>query len=100
MKQAATYISSGSRVKVIKPGPVPVSSVWDDDRQRCSPSVKRRLQTLFFKGDCRITSQVVYIGSESIRERMRKKNLVKVQLRDAAGSSIVITAEADNLRQA
>ncbi len=100
MKQAATHITSGNRVKVIKPGPVPVASKWDDDRQRSSPSVKRRLQTLFFKGDRRITSQVVYIGSESIRGRLRQKNQVKVELRDAAGSSIVITAEADNLRQA
>ena len=100
MKQAATYISAGSRVRVIQPGPVPVTSKWDDDRQRSSPSVKRRLQTLFFKGDRRIHSQVVYIGSESIRERLKQKNQVKVELRDAAGSSIVITAEADNLRQA
>ncbi len=100
MKQAATFISAGSRVKVIRPGPVPVTSKWDDDRQRSSPSVKRRLQALFFKGDSRVSSQIVYIGSESLRQRLKQKKQVKVELRDAAGSSIVITAEADNLKQA
>ena len=100
MKSATKYMTAGTRVKVSTPGPVPVTSVWDDDRQRCSPSVKKRLQALFFKGDRRISSQVVYIGSESMRERLKKKNLMKVELRDPAGSRIIITADADNIMRA
>ena len=100
MKSASKYMTAGTRVKVATPGPVPVTSVWDDDRQRSSPNVKRRLQALFFKGDRRITSQVVYVGSESMRERLKKKNQMKVELRDAAGSRIVITADVDNIMQA
>ncbi len=99
MKSSAKFLSAGSRVKVAQPGVVPAWSTWDDDRQRSSPSVKKRLQTLFFKGDRRISSQIVYIGSESMRQKLKKKNQVKVELRDAAGSQIVITADAGNLMQ-
>lgn len=99
MKSSAKFLSAGTRVRVALPGVVPAWSTWDDDRQRSSPSVKKRLQTLFFKGDRRISSQIVYIGSESLREKLKKKNQVKVELSDAAGSQIVITADAGNLMQ-
>ena len=99
MKSAANFLSAGTTVRVAQPGVVPAWSTWDDDRQRSSPSVKKRLQTLFFRGDRRISSQIVYIGSETVRERLKKKNQVKVELRDAAGSHIVITADAGNLMQ-
>lgn len=90
-------LAAGARVKVKTPGPVPEWSTWDDDRQRTSSSVKRRLQQLFFRGDRRIAASVVYIGSESIRDRLKAKQQVKVELRDAAGAAVVILADATNL---
>lgn len=93
-------MSAGTRVKVATPGEVPDWSEWDDDGQRVSNSVKRRLQQLFFRGDRRVCGIVVYIIKESERERLRRNGWVKIEVRDSAGSSVVFTAEAENLRAA
>jgi len=100
MRAGAKFMAAGTRVKVNNPGAVPQTSVWDDDGQRTSTSVKKRLQQLFFKGDRRISAQIVYVGSESERERLRRKNQIKVEIRDAAGSCIVITAGTGDVRAA
>lgn len=97
MRTAAKHYTAGARVKVADPGPVPQWSAWDDDRQRTSTPVKKRLQQLFFKGDRRVTAQIVYIGSETVRQQLKKKGQIKVQLRDPSGSTITITADANNL---
>lgn len=97
MKVQAKFISAGTKVRVANAGPVPHLSAWDDDHQRTSTPVKKRLQQLFFKGDRRLHSQVVYVGSESQRDELRRKNMLKVELRDPAGSRIIITAPADNV---
>jgi hypothetical protein len=94
------YLSAGTRVKVTAAGPVPAWSTWDDDKQRTSTPVKKRLQELFFKGDKRILAEIIYIANESERLRLRDENRVKVQLRDSAGACIVITADSENLRVA
>ena len=96
--KTAKFISAGTRVKVAKPVQVPTSSTWDDDGGRCSTPVKKRLQQMFFRGDKRISGEVVYIGSEDIRVRLKNKGLVKVLIRDAAGSMITITAPTENLK--
>lgn len=89
--------AAGSRVKIKKPGAVPEWSTWDDDGHRTSTSVKRRLQQLFFRGDRRIGASIVYVASESLRDRMKAKQQVKVEVRDAAGSSVIVLADASNL---
>lgn len=89
--------AAGSRVKVKRPGTVPEWSTWDDDGHRTSTSVKRRLQQLFFRGDTRISASIVYIASESLRDRLKTKQQVKVEVRDAAGASVVLLADATNL---
>lgn len=91
------YISAGTRVRVREAGGVPAWSVWDDDNQRTSVPVKKRLQKLFFSGDRRVGAEVVYISNEAMRDKLRNLGRVKVQLRDPAGSMIVITAPIDNL---
>lgn len=93
-------LAAGTRVKVKAPGSVPQWSAWDDDHQRTSTPVKKRLQQLFFRGDRRITASIVYIGSEALRDRLRARNQVKVELRDPAGASIVILADSQNLTAA
>ncbi len=90
-------LGAGVRVRVRKPGPVPEWSDWDDDGQRTSTPVKKRLQTLFFRGDKRVIAEIVYVSSESLRQKLTSKNQIKVELRDPAGASIVITADATNL---
>lgn len=97
MMKSAKYMGAGTRVKILNPGAVPQWSTWDDDGQRTSTPVKKRLQQLFFKGDRRISAEVIYIGSEGERDRLRSRGHVKIQLRDAAGSIIVITADTENL---
>jgi len=100
MRKTMKYLTAGTRVKVAQPISVPASSVWENDHQRTSTPVKRRLQQLFFKGDRRISAETVYISSEDERLRLRGKGMVKVQLRDAAGCMIVITAPDDCLKVA
>lgn len=97
---AGKHLPAGTRVRVSQPGPVPSWSAWDDDGQRTSSSVKRRLQRLFFAGDRKIHAEVVFIPNESERGRLRSLGRVKVQVRDPAGSSIVVTADASGLRVA
>lgn len=84
-------------MKVKTPGAVPTWAEWDDDHQRTSVSVKKRLQELFFKGDKRIIAEVVYIASESLRERLKSKNQFKVELRHPSGASLIILADATNV---
>jgi hypothetical protein len=93
------FMSAGTRVRIEAPGPVPNWSTWDDDGQRTSTPVKRRLQQLFFNGDRKIQAEVVYVGNESERDRLRNLGRVKVQLRDPAGCMIVLTAEAASLKR-
>lgn len=90
-------LSAGTKVKVRQPGGVPAWSEWDDDHQRTSTSVKKRLQQLFFRGDKRVLAQIVYIGSDSLRAQLKAKGQVKVEIRDPAGASIVVLAEVANL---
>lgn len=97
---ASRALGAGTRVHVRRPGAVPQFSTWDDDGQRTSSAVKRRLQTLFFQGDKRVHASVVYVASEALRERLKSKGHVKVELRDPAGSSVVILAEFENLTAA
>lgn len=94
------FISAGTRVRVAEAGAVPAWSEWDNDNQRTSTPVKKRLQGAFFKGDRKLQAEVVYVSSESERDRLKLNGRVKVQVRDSAGSMIIITAEAANLQQA
>lgn len=100
MANSGKHLPAGTRVRVTEPGDVPSASTWDDDKQRTSTSVKKRLQQMFFRADRRITAEIVYVSSESVRAKLKTKGLTKVQVRDQAGSELVITAETDNLRAA
>lgn len=97
---APKNLPAGTRVRVQTPGPTPSWSEWDDDKQRTSTPVKRRLQEMFFRGDKKLQAEVLYIGNESERDKLKRNNRVKVQLRDPSGSMIVITADATNLTKA
>lgn len=99
MLASAKFIAAGTRVKVASPVSVPSWSTWDNDGGRTSTPVKKRLQQLFFRGDRRISAEVVYIGSESERDKLRSNGRVKVQLRDPAGSMVTVTAPVDNIKQ-
>lgn len=100
IKASSRHLAAGTRVRVSRPGPVPSGSTWDDDGHRTSNYVKRRLQQLFFKADKRIHAEIVFIASETERERLRRKGMVKVQLRDPAGCMIVISAPVEHLQRA
>lgn len=91
------FIAAGSRVRIKDAVPVPTWSTWDDDGQRTSTPVKKRLQKQFFSADKKIAAEVVYISNESERDKLRNLGRVKVQIRDAAGSLIIITAPMDVL---
>lgn len=93
-------LAAGTSVKVARPGAIPEWSKWDDDGYRTSNSVKRRLQRLFFNGDRKIQARVVYISSEHERSKLKAKGHTKVELRDPAGSSVTILADANNLTAA
>lgn len=92
------YLAVGSKVRVVEPMGVPSCSKWDDDRGRTSSSVKRRLQLLFFQGSRKVMAEILYIGNESEREKLRRAGLVKVRLRDPSGSMLCITADPARLK--
>ncbi len=91
------YLSEGTKVRVTQTMDVPDSSTWDDDGGRTSTRVKRLLQKRFFRRDPHLTAEVMYISTESERERLRRKGLVKLRVRDQAGSYMVLTADPRKL---
>lgn len=94
------YIAVGAKVRIATPTEVPDWSSWDDDHGRISSSIKKRLQTMFFKGSNKLTAEVVYIAKESERDKLRRLGRVKVRLRDQSGCSLVITADPSQLENA
>jgi hypothetical protein len=91
------YLSEGTRVRVAQSMDVPESSAWDDDDGRVSTRVKQMLQKRFFRGDPHLTAETVYVARESERERLRRKGLVKLLVRDQAGTYMVLTADPRKL---
>jgi len=87
------HFGAGTKVRMSKPMEVPQWSIWDDDKGRVSTPVKRRLQTMFFKGDKRVSAEVMYIANETEREKLRRLGRVKIRVRDLSGASVIITAE-------
>lgn len=94
------YLAVGAKVRIAESMEVPDWSTWDDDHGRISSSIKKRLQTMFFKGSNKITAEVVYVAKESDREKLRRLGRVKVRLRDPSGSMLVITADPKQLENA
>lgn len=97
MQASVKNLTAGTKVRVKDPGPTPNWSNFEDDFQRTSTSVKKRLQDSFFKGDKKLVAEILFISSEDERERLRRDKRVKVALRSPGGSPIVITADATNL---
>lgn len=97
MGASAKFVSAGTRVRIKAATAVPTWSTWDDDGQRTSTPVKKRLQKQFFAADRRIQGRVMYVANESERDKMRSLGRVKVEIRDQAGSMLVITAPIDNI---
>ena len=94
------YLAVGAKVQMAEPTEVPEWSTWDDDHGRISASIKKRLQTMFFKGSDKITAEIVYISKESEREKLRRLGRVKVRLRDPSGCMLIITADPARLENA
>src|SRR5262245_22219 len=90
-------MAAGTKVRMGEPGEVPEWSKWDDDGGRISSSVKKRLQQMFFRGDRKISAEIVYIASEEDRERLRRKGQTKVRVRDQSGCAITFTADPSKL---
>ncbi len=91
------FLGEGTKVRVADPGDVPEDSTWDDDGGRISTRVKKLLRKRFFQGDRHLSAEVVYVAKESERERLRRKGLIKLRVRDPAGSVLVMTANPANL---
>ena len=100
MLATAKFVSAGTRVRIRDGGPVPNWSEWECDGGRTSTPVKKRLQKLFFSGDKKLSAEVVYVSNEAERDKLRNLGRVKVQIRDAAGSMLVVTAPVENLAKA
>ena len=93
----SAYLAVGAKVKVANPMDVPEYSTWDDDRGRTSPMLKKRLQAQFFGGSRNVVGEVVYVASSTEREMLHRKGLVKLRIRDQAGTMLKITANAKEL---
>lgn len=94
------YLAAGTKVTIAKAMDVPTWSECDDDKGRTSAPIKRRLQQLFFRGDKKVTAEVIYIPNETERDKLRRMNRVKVRVREAAGTAAVFTAPADGITKA
>jgi len=86
------HLVVGAKVKVANPMDVPEDSVWDDDKGRTSPMLKKRLQAKFFQGVTSVFGEIVYIANSTEREMLRRKGLVKLRIRDQSGVMLRITA--------
>lgn len=91
------FLAVGTKVKIAQPMDPPDWSKWDDDKGRTSATVKRRLQSQFFKGNKSISAEVVHVSKESERERLRRDGRVKLRIRDQAGIMLTITADPARL---
>ncbi len=91
------FLAVGTKVRVVEPMDVPECSTWDEDHGRVSAMNKKRLQSLFFRGSRKLAAEIVYIAKESERERLRRKGLVKLRVRDQAGAILTITADPKTL---
>lgn len=87
------FMAVGTKVRVATPMDVPENSTWDDDKGRISAMLKKRMQAMFFRGDRKLAAEIVYVAKESERERLRRKGLVKIRVKDAAGCMLVLTAD-------
>ncbi len=91
------HLAVGTKVRVNDPMEVPEWSTWDDDKGRTSGPVKKRLQTSFFKGDKKVSAEIVYVSKESEREKLRRKGQIKVRVKDQSGCMLTITADPARL---
>ncbi len=91
------FMAVGTKVRVNAAMDVPDYSTWDDDGGRTSAMLKKRMQSMFFRGDRKLTAEIMYIGKESERERLRRKGLVKLRVRDSAGCILNLTADPNTL---
>ncbi|HOA74500.1 MAG TPA: hypothetical protein PL151_17285 [Phycisphaerae bacterium] len=91
------FMAVGTKVRINEPMDVPEYSAWDDDHGRTSAALKKRLQGMFFRGDRKLVAEIVYVAKESERERLRRKGLVKIRIKDQAGSMLTITADPKTL---
>ena len=91
------HLAVGTKVRVAAPMDVPEYSCWDDDHGRMSASLKKRMQAMFFRGERKLAAEIVYVSKESERERLRRKGLIKVRIRDQAGCVLVLTADPKTL---
>jgi len=91
------YVAVGSKVRVAEPMGVPEWSTWDDDRGRTSSSVKKRLLAAFFRGERKVSAEVVYISKESEREKLRRQGRIKLRIREPSGATLSITADPSRL---
>ena len=87
----------GSKVRVVAPMDVPEWAEWDDDKGRTSAILKKRLMLLFFRGDKKITAEVVYVPKETEREKLRRQGRIKLRLRESSGAMLNITADPSKL---
>ena len=92
--------SIGLKVKLIAPMNVPTWCEWDDDRGRVSSHAKAVIRDKFFKGDPKVSAEIVHIPSEVEREKLRKLGRTKLRLRMPSGDSIIIAAELSHLTRA
>ena len=87
------FLAVGTKVRVAEPMDVPENSSWDDDHGRMSASLKKRMQAMFFRGDRKLAAEIVYVSKESDRERLRRKGLIKIRVKDKAGCMLTLTAD-------
>ena len=91
------HLAVGTKVRVAVAMDVPEWSTWDDDKGRTSASLKKRLQQSFFRGDKKITAEVMYVPKETEREKLRRKGQVKLRIRESSGAMLNITADPEKL---
>ena len=91
------HMAAGTKVRISQPMEVPTWSKWDDDRGRISTPVKKRLQSMFFNGSSKVSAEIVYVSSETERQRLYRLGQVKLRLREASGTSLTITADPKQL---
>ncbi len=92
-------LSAASPVRISEPGPPPADVGWVRDI-RLNPRTRRQLIEGFWKGHKNVSGQVAYVANESDRDRLRRKGMIMINLRDVSAQKVTIIIPAKFVRHA
>lgn len=96
---AQTQFSSSTKVTVAEPGQPPQDLKWVKDLH-VNPRTRKQLIEGFWNQHRRISGQVMFVASDSEREKLRREGKVMVRISDLSAQHITVIVPATLLKKA